>query len=170
MQGNVLKDGRIRVNLEGTKYLVHRLILQSFIEQPDEEHNLVLHLDGNPSNNHLENLKWGTYQDNANDELMFSRYAHTRKETNKKRMQEQKLIIEGKVWKDIQGYENEYQISNMGRVKSLKNKNKPLIMSPVLSRTQNYYTIGLIQNGQKKQYSIHRLVAEAFLSNPNNYN
>ena len=60
MQGNVLKDGRIRVNLEGTKYLVHRLILQSFIEQPDEKHNLVLHLDGNPSNNHLENLKWGT--------------------------------------------------------------------------------------------------------------
>ena len=169
MQGNVLKDGRIRVNLEGTKYLVHRLILQSFIEQPDEEHNLVLHLDGNPSNNHLENLKWGTYKDNANDELMFSRCAQKRKETKKKRMQEQKLIIEGEVWKDIQGYENEYQISNMGRVKSLKNKNKPLIMSPILSRTQNYYTIGLIQNGQKKQYSINRLVAEAFLSNPNNY-
>lgn len=169
MQGSILKDGRIRINLEGTKYLLHRLILQTFVKQPDENHNLVLHLDGNPSNNNLENLKWGTYKDNANDKLMFARCAQKRKETADKRLQEQSLIIDNEIWKDIQGYENEYQVSNMGRIKSLKNKSKPLIMSPILSRTQNYYTIGLTQKGQKKQYNINRLVAEAFLPNPNNY-
>lgn len=169
MKGNVLKDGRVRINLEGTKYLVHRLVLQTFVEQPDEVHELVLHLDGDPTNNSLENLKWGSYKDNANDELMFARCAQKKQETQKQRNAEQNLVIENEVWKDIEGYENEYQISNMGRVKSLKNKNTILIMSPILSRTQNYYTIGLTKNGQKKHYSVNRLVAEAFVPNPNNY-
>lgn len=169
LYGNSLKDGRIRVNLEGTKYLVHRLVLQTFIKQPDAEHRLVLHLDGDPSNNTLENLKWGTYKDNANDKLMFARCRSKIENNKEKREREQNLIIDNEIWKDIQGYEGEYQVSNMGRVKSLKNKNKPLIMSLVLSRTQNYYSVGLTKKGQKKQYSVNRLVAEAFIPNPNNY-
>lgn len=108
---------------------------------------MVLHLDGDPSNNTLENLKWGTYKDNANDKLMFARCRSKIENNKEKREREQNLIIDNEIWKDIQGYEGEYQVSNMGRVKSLKNKNKPLIMSLVLSRTQNYYSVGLTKKG-----------------------
>ena len=49
MQGNILKDGRKRVNLNGKKYLVHRLILLTFNpEDLNKEKCLVLHIDGNP--------------------------------------------------------------------------------------------------------------------------
>lgn len=168
MQGNTLKDGRKRVNLNGKKYLVHRLILLTFNpEGPNKEKCLVLHKDGNPSNNSLSNLQWGSYKDNANDELMFLRCANTRKKTEENRRVQQQLFYEDEVWKDILGYENEYQVSNYGRVKSLKKKD--LIMSPILGRTQDYYSVGLTKNGVKKQYSIDRLVAQAFLPNPNNF-
>ena len=84
------------------------------------------------------------------------------------REEQQNLIIEDELWKDIQGYDGDYQISNYGRVKSLKRKN-PLILSPILGRTEDYYSIGLTKNGNKSHYSIDRLVAEAFIPNPNNY-
>ena len=67
------------------------------------------------------------------------------------------------IWKDIQGYENIYQISTFGRVKSLR-KNK--IMS--LNKRNGYYQICLRKNGKRKNRQVHRLVAEAFISNPLN--
>lgn len=169
MKGTSSLDGRIRVNLEGKKYLVHRLILLTFKpEEQTKEKCLVLHLDGNPTNNILSNLQWGSYKDNANDELMWLRCAQTRKRTeNLRKQQQQKPNLENEIWKDIEGYEGEYQISNMGRIKSLKRK-VPYIMSLVLGRTNMYYSIGLTKNGIKKQYSIDRLVAKAFIPNPNN--
>ena len=166
MKGNTLKDGRIRVNLNGTKQLVHRLILKTF--NPEGETNdkcLVLHLDGNPANNILDNLAWGSYTDNAQDDLMFKRCAETKKRTEIQRKEEQNVIIEGEEWRDIAGYKGEYQISSKGRVRSLK-KTKPHIMSLLLGRTQDYYTVGLSKQGIKKRYSVNRLVAEAFIPNP----
>ena len=74
------------------------------------------------------------------------------------------------IWKDIKGYEGKYQVSNLGRVKSLNyrgNTNKEVIMA----NTQNkngYFKIGLSKNNKKKNYTIHKLVAEAFIPNPNN--
>lgn len=68
------------------------------------------------------------------------------------------------IWKDINEYENIYQISNLGRVKSVK---KGIIKKPsVLPR--GYLRIGLSKCGKVKYYSIHRLVAEAFIPNPFN--
>ena len=68
-------------------------------------------------------------------------------------------------WVDIEGYEKEYQISNYGRLKSLKNN---LIMKPMIA-TNGYLIACLWKNGKQKKYVIHRLVAKAFLDNPNNY-
>ena len=70
------------------------------------------------------------------------------------------------IWKDIPGYEGLYRVSNLGRVMSLyKNKNKILI--PQLKK--GYYQISIKNNIKRKWCPVHRLVAQAFIDNPNNY-
>ena len=72
------------------------------------------------------------------------------------------------IWKDIKDYEGLYQVSNLGRVKSLPNtahKNE-IILKP--SITNGYYSVALNKSGKQKRVYIHRLVAEAFIPNPHN--
>lgn len=76
------------------------------------------------------------------------------------------------IWKDIKGYEGLYQISNLGRVKCLpkiirNRKYKEIIKSPSLAG-KGYYRLILCNNGKNKAFYIHRLVAQAFIPNPNN--
>ena len=69
------------------------------------------------------------------------------------------------IYKDIQGYGGKYQISNLGNVYSLiTNK----ILKPRLT-LDGYYQVDLCKNGVKKHLYIHRLVAQSFLDNPNNF-
>ena len=75
------------------------------------------------------------------------------------------------IWKDIKGYENKYQISNLGRVKSLnylRTKKEKILKSHF--DKDGYLILNLCKNGKIKNVRVHRLVAEAFLSNPRNYN
>jgi len=67
------------------------------------------------------------------------------------------------VWKDIPGYNGEYQISNLGRVKSLKRNAKKL-----LKLVPNNYGYIRVCLNDKKKLSVHRLVGECFVDNPNN--
>ncbi len=74
------------------------------------------------------------------------------------------------IWKDIKGYEGLYQISNLGRIKSLPKINgykfqKELIRKNELG-TNGYLIIVLNKNSKHHSYSIHRLVAQAFIPNP----
>lgn len=69
------------------------------------------------------------------------------------------------IWKDIKDYEGHYQVSNLSRVKSIK-FGKEIIMKQNIRR--GYYYVGLSKNGKVKNYFVHRLVAEAFLDNPDN--
>ena len=69
------------------------------------------------------------------------------------------------LWKDIKGYEGIYQISNLGKVYSLKSKK--FLKSQF--NNKGYVTIDLYKGGKGKRFFVHRLVAQAFLSNPNNY-
>ena len=66
------------------------------------------------------------------------------------------------IWKNIKGYEGKYQVSNLGNVKSLKT-NRNLYYS----KSGNYYRVGLYKE-KRTMYSIHRLVAEHFIPNPEN--
>lgn len=68
------------------------------------------------------------------------------------------------VWKDIQGYEGLYQISNKGRVKNFKTNR----ILTVHQQPNGYSYITLHKEGKPKTFRIHRLVAQAFIPNPNN--
>ena len=76
------------------------------------------------------------------------------------------------IWKDIKGYEGLYQVSNLGRVKSLErydSYNKK-VDEKILKTKENlgYIYVNLHKNGIQKGYKVHRLVAEAFIPNPDN--
>lgn len=70
------------------------------------------------------------------------------------------------IWKDVNSHKNLYQISNFGRIKSVKN-NKEHVLRPRLS-SSGYPNIILYKDGKAKCYTIHRLVAQHFIPNPDN--
>ena len=72
------------------------------------------------------------------------------------------------LWKDIAGYENLYQVSNLGNVVSLKHK-KPFILKPQKDDKGYLRVVLRIFNKTPKWCFVHRLVAKAFIENPNNY-
>ena len=69
-------------------------------------------------------------------------------------------------WKPIAGYEGLYEVSDLGRIKSLK-YGKEKIMKPQ-KINNGYLLVELYKDGHKKQKYVHRLVADAFIQNPNN--
>ena len=71
------------------------------------------------------------------------------------------------IWKDKKDYEEHYQVSNCGRVKSIR-FGKERILKPV-PNSFGYLFVKLCKDGKAKAFTVHRLVAEAFLDNPNNY-
>lgn len=75
------------------------------------------------------------------------------------------------VWKDIEGYEGLYQVSNLGRVKSLPKRDGFRFLSEriMVGGMSNHYRCVILSNrGNQKGFTIHRLVAKAFLPNPDN--
>lgn len=80
------------------------------------------------------------------------------------------------IWKDVKDYEGLYQVSNLGRVKRLEWKRFSLgkwqtIKEKVLKQTigtTGYWHISLNKNGSHNTYKVHRLVARAFIPNPDN--
>ena len=76
------------------------------------------------------------------------------------------------IWKDVVGYEGYYQVSNLGRVRSLDRiasngrKIKGNILSTKVNTPQYYPRVSLSVNGKMKLVQVHRLVAQAFVYNP----
>lgn len=79
--------------------------------------------------------------------------------------------LEGEIWENVNGFEERYKISNMGRVKSLMDSNnnkREKILKQYLDKN-GYLRLILSKNGKLKNFSVHRLVAEAFIQNSKNY-
>lgn len=78
------------------------------------------------------------------------------------------------IWKDIQGYEGFYQVSNIGRVRSVDrvdnrgHKRKGKILNVVIDN-HGYQAVHLCLYGISKYHKVHRLVAVAFVINPKNF-
>lgn len=73
------------------------------------------------------------------------------------------------VWKDIEGYDGKYKVSNMGNVLTNNYKNKKI--TKILKPSDNgrgYLGVSLYKNGKIHSKTIHKIVAEAFIDNPYN--
>jgi hypothetical protein len=65
------------------------------------------------------------------------------------------------IWKDIKGYEGLYQVSNYGRIKSLKFGKEKILKT--IKHKNKYIYINLYKNYKTKAFEVHRLVLEAFI-------
>lgn len=66
------------------------------------------------------------------------------------------------IWKDIDGFEGVYQVSNLGRIKSFKKEKSGRLLS-IKNKVENYPSVVLIIGKNKKSLKLHKIVAEAFL-------
>ena len=82
------------------------------------------------------------------------------------------------IWKDIEGFEGYYQVSNFGKVRSLDRiiKNgetstylkRGMMLKQFVDSTGAYWMVSLVKNNKSSTKSVHRLVAKAFIPNPDN--
>ena len=137
-------------------FFIDELVAVEFLDYSIEDENLYLiHLDGDYQNDNLSNLKV------LNQSLIQLSKIKTKSEI---------VIIKEteEIWKDIIGYEDLYQISNLGQVKSFRKK-EPYNLSLSSINNSGYISINLSVNGKMKRFYVHRLVAQHFVDNPNNY-
>lgn len=65
------------------------------------------------------------------------------------------------VWKDVTDYQGLYKVSNLGKIKGRK------LLKP-FDNTKGYMSVFLSKNGKEKRFYVHRVVATAFVPNPEN--
>lgn len=84
--------------------------------------------------------------------------------------------MQKEIWKEIAGYESKYEVSNIGRVRSMDRqcfnghafhlrKGREVA---IINEKGNYKRVGLTKNNKKSKFLVHRLVAIAFLENHDN--
>ncbi len=143
-----IKEGFYRVkmkNNDGIKkeYRLHRLMADLFIPNPNN-YEFVKHKDGNKLNNNINNLEWV--------EMLIC--------TDNQQIDK----IEGEIWKDIKDFEL-YQVSNKGRV---KNKVTNTLLKLKNNLGYNRVNLNISKQNKTKGFLVHRLVAQAFIKNPEN--
>ena len=157
------------ITIQKTQYLVHRLVAQTFLPNPENKLE-VNHKDNNTRNFNVDNLEWVTRSENMSVNRR-SYHPATRKA-------QPVNIIKGEIWKDALGVEAQFSVSNLGRVikktftytygdKGYKTTVPDQIMVLHLTR-DGYTTVVGKKNGKPQNWRVHRLVAQTFLPNPEN--
>lgn len=143
---------KVRLNIDTSTgkrkrvgYFVHELMAVTFLENPNNCKNII-HIDGDLLNNNITNLKW---DENSKIETVIN--------SNNE--------FHNEIWKliDIDDTNNEYEISNFGRV---RNRISQEILKPY--RHHNYLMTNVIINNKTIKEYIHILVAKSFLIDVNN--
>ena len=78
------------------------------------------------------------------------------------------MLLPKRVWRDIKEYEGLYQVSNIGEIRSLNYRGTGKVKKlKQLMNKDGYKYVNLYKNGKRKNYSVHRLVAQVFIPNSN---
>ena len=79
------------------------------------------------------------------------------------------VVAMDEIWKDIQGYEGKYQVSNTGLVRSMNFNHITGLVKTIAQKTDRYgyKVVQLHNNGERKHITVHRLVAKTFIPNEN---
>lgn len=87
--------------------------------------------------------------------------------------------LKNEIWYEVEGYEEYHRISNYGRIKvlsrtwktgsnySISRQKSEQIITPTMSK--GYMVVTLVKNGKLKQHLVHRMIAKAFIPNPNKF-
>lgn len=73
--------------------------------------------------------------------------------------------MEEEIWKPVKGYEGKYEVSSIGRVRSLNYNNSGEVHLLAFTGIR-YCQVGLTKDGKQRSFYVHRLVAEAYLPEP----
>lgn len=181
---------KLQQNGKRTNYRIHKLVLEAFVgKRPNRMQ--ARHLDGNRSNNDINNLKWGTCKENQADRLLHGTSSRGEHYNNKilrvnnvgkvkllnkifgifvgiiSRIEYRTLWGWLEIWKGVEEYYG-YEVSNMGRVRCWNPRNrhaKPPRKARILKLTKSrgYPTVKLSNNGKRETFQIHSLVLTAFI-------
>lgn len=139
----------LSVNNSYKTIYIEDIMAQVFLfAEPD---SVVYHIDGDNDNNVLANLTL------VRPKNLASEF--------------------GEVWRPVKGYESNYEVSNLGNIRSIKRRinhprlghqHREMLVHRFRDNLDSYIDFGLWKDGKCKQVPLHRLVAEAFIPNPEN--
>tara|TARA_B100001173_G_C15994069_1_gene550229 strand:+ start:194 stop:1054 length:861 start_codon:yes stop_codon:yes gene_type:complete len=136
-------DGYSFVQVDKNLFQLHRLIATSFELHKPPGANIVNHIDGNPKNNSLDNLEWVTHSQNI-------QHARDSKIYKKPVPKDDVDQLPGESWRETFGGA---MVSNLGRLRTSTGITKRPRPHP-----SGYVRVMI----KKKNFQIHRLIAEAF--------
>lgn len=155
LKGAILNTYRVfnlKINGKQRNIAGHRLVAAAFIPNPDNK-PFVDHVDGNRLNNNVENLRWVSQQENAQNIHKDTPYSIKDKENYSLSLKN----LPDEIWKQFR--DTEIYVSNLGRVKNTKT-NK---IVKGTTRTDGYHQTRLQVYNNGKSILTHRLVWLAFV-------
>ena len=170
-----LKENYYRVAIKSTQsgknaipHLLHRLVAKAFIPNP-LNHPLVDHIDNNTLNNQVNNLRWVSHKENANNRREWGSNNNRKKITTVFNYEE--------VWVDASNFDpqfielgDNFQISNYGRFRyksKIRNFKNYSYRTPYIDKWCNYPIIVFnIKGFRSYKKRVHNVIAKLFVHNP----